>query len=91
MVTTVTASIVYILCTLTSAACALLLARAYARSHERLLFWSALCFGGFCANNALLFVDVVILPPQIDLSTWRLVPALLGIAALCYGLIMETE
>lgn len=86
-----TASIVYILCTLTSAACALLLARAYARSHERLLFWSSLCFAGFCANNALLFVDVVILPPQIDLSTWRLVPALLGIAALCYGLIVEAE
>lgn len=91
MVTTVTVSIVYILCTLTSAACTLLLARAYARSRERLLFWSALCFAGFCANNALLFVDVVVLPTQIDLSTWRLVPALLGIAALCYGLILEAE
>lgn len=86
-----TASIVYILCTLTSATCALLLARAYARSRERLLFWSFLCFLGLCANNALLFVDVVLLPSQIDLSVWRLVPALMGIAALCYGLVMEAE
>lgn len=86
-----TASIVYILCTLTSAACAILLGRAYARSRERLLFWSFLCFLGLAANNALLFVDVVILPVQIDLSVWRVVPALVGIAALCYGLILEAE
>ncbi|HEY1976941.1 MAG TPA: DUF5985 family protein [Candidatus Baltobacteraceae bacterium] len=85
-----TASIVYILCMLTSAACAVLLARAYVRSRERLLFWSSLCFAGLCANNAMLFIDVVLLP-QVDLSIWRLVPALLGIAALCYGLIMEAE
>jgi hypothetical protein len=86
----VTASIVYILCTLTSAACAVLLARAYARSHERLLFWGSLCFVGLCANNAMLFADIVLLP-NVDLSVWRLVPALLGIAALCYGLIAEAE
>lgn len=85
-----TASIVYVLCTLTSAACAVLLARAYARSRERLLFWSSLCFAGLCINNAMLFIDIVMLP-QIDLSVWRLVPALLGIAALCYGLVMEAE
>lgn len=85
-----TASIVYILCMLTSAACAVLLARAYVRSRERLLFWSSLCFAGLCANNAMLFADVELLP-QIDLSVWRLVPALLGIAALCYGLVMEAE
>ncbi|HZY98688.1 MAG TPA: DUF5985 family protein [Candidatus Baltobacteraceae bacterium] len=85
-----TASIVYVLCTLTSAACAVLLARAYARSRERLLFWSSLCFVGLCANNAMLFVDIVMLP-QIDLSVWRLIPALLGIAALVYGLVVEAE
>jgi hypothetical protein len=89
-VTNVTASVVYILSTLTSATCAVLLARAYSRSRQRLLFWSCLCFVGLCANNALLFVDVVMLP-QTDLSMWRLVPALLGIAALCYGLIMEAD
>lgn len=85
-----TASIVYILCTLTSAACAVLLARAYSRSRERLLFWSSLCFIGLSLNNAMLFADIVLLP-DVDLSVWRLVPALLGIAALCYGLIMEAE
>jgi len=83
------ASVVYILCTLTSGMCALLLARAYARNHSRLLFWSAICFAGLCANNALLFVDLIVLP--IDLSVWRTIPALAGIAAICYGLIVESR
>lgn len=84
------ASIVFILCTLTSAACAILLARAFLRSGQRLLFWSTLCFIGLSLNNALLFIDIVMLP-DVDLSVWRLIPALAGVAALCYGLIMETE
>jgi hypothetical protein len=84
------ASIVYILCTLTSGACAIFLARAYLRSRARMLFWSALCFLGLCLNNLMLFIDVVLLP-HVDLSVWRLVPALLGMLAMCYGLIMEVE
>ncbi len=84
------ASIVYILCTLTSGACMVFLARAYGKSGARLLFWSALCFAGLCLNNLVLFADVVLLP-NVDLSVWRLIPALLGMAAMCYGLIMEVE
>lgn len=84
------ASVVYILCTLTSGACTALLARAYLRTRSRLLFWSAICFAGLCLNNALLFVDLVILP-EVDLSIWRLVPSLIGVAALCYGMIVETD
>jgi hypothetical protein len=82
------ASIVYIACTLTSAACVVLLLRAYLRSRQRLLFWSTLAFTGLCINNVLLYVDVIVLP-TVDLSLVRLIPALLGVAALCYGLLME--
>ncbi|HTU68940.1 MAG TPA: DUF5985 family protein [Candidatus Baltobacteraceae bacterium] len=84
------ASIIYILCTITSGACMVLLIRGYVRTRTRLLFWSALCFAGLCLNNAVLFIDIVLLP-QVDLSVWRLVPAILGLAAMCYGLIMEVE
>lgn len=82
------ASAVFIACSLTSAACVVLLLRAYLRSRQRLLLWSSLCFCGLFINNALLYADVILLP-NVDLSLVRLVPALLGIAALCYGLIME--
>ena len=43
-------AIVYILCFLTSAACAWLLGRSYARSGVRLLLWSSICFGFLAAN-----------------------------------------
>jgi hypothetical protein len=40
-------------------------------------------------NNVLLFVDVIVLTTSVDLSVWRLVPALVGVGLLCYGLIEE--
>lgn len=83
------AEVVYLLSTLTSLVCTWLLLRGYVRSHTRLLFWSGLCFLGLCINNAMLFVDIVVLPSTVDLSIWRLLPALFGVAALCYGLIWE--
>lgn len=84
----ITAEIVYLLCTLTSLVCAILLFRGYRRSKTRLLMWSAVCFACLCLNNVLLFVDVIV-AQNVDLSIWRLVPALAGIAALCYGFIEE--
>lgn len=83
------AEIVYILCMLTSLVCMWLLLRGYRRSGTRLLMWSGLCFTGLFLNNAVLFVDNIVLPTQVDLSIWRLLPALVGIALLCYGLIEE--
>ncbi|HKU68827.1 MAG TPA: DUF5985 family protein [Candidatus Baltobacteraceae bacterium] len=83
------AEVVYLLCTFTSLACAVLLFRGYRRSGTRLLMWSGVCFACLCVNNVMLFVDVIVLPSNIDLSVWRLLPALLGIALLCYGLIEE--
>lgn len=84
------AEAVYLLCAVTSSLCALLLLRAYARTGTRLLMWSGLCFLGLALNNALLVVDLIIVP-DADLSTWRLVPAVLGVALLLYGLIWESE
>jgi hypothetical protein len=79
---------VYFLCTALSVACAALLLRSYGRSRTRLLLWSGLCFVGLSLNNALLFLDMIVFP-NVDLSTIRLVPALLGLVILCYGLIWD--
>jgi hypothetical protein len=84
------AEAVYLLCAATSSLCAVLLLRAYARTGTRLLLWSGLCFTGLALNNAVLVVDLILVP-DIDLSTWRLVPAVLGVALLLYGLIWESE
>jgi hypothetical protein len=84
------ANIVYILCAATSSLCAGLLFRGYRRSGARLLFWSALCFIGLALNNVMLIIDVRVVP-GIDLSTWRMVPAIAGAALLLYGLIWETR
>jgi len=84
------AEAVYLLCAVTSSLCAVLLLRAYARTGTRLLLWSGLCFLGLALNNAVLVVDLMIVP-DTDLSTWRIVPAVLGVALLLYGLIWEAE
>jgi hypothetical protein len=84
------AIVVYVLCAATSTICAVLLYRGYRSSGARLLFWSALCFAGLALNNVALIIDVRLFP-EIDLSTWRMVPALVGAALLLYGLIWETR
>jgi hypothetical protein len=84
------AEAVYILCTLTSAACAVLLLRGYARSRARLLLWSGLCFILLALNNVLLFMDKVIFP-NIDFWGWRTGTALAGLALLVFGLIWEAD
>ncbi len=82
--------IVYILCALTSLACAVLLWRGWRRTRARLLFWSALCFMGLFLNNALLIVDTHVLP-QLDLALVRVLPAVAGALALVYGLVWDTQ
>lgn len=83
-------TIVYALCALTSAVCAILLLRGYRRSKVRLLLWSGLCFAGLAINNALLFVDLRVLA-ETDLSVIRTIPAIIGVAILLYGLVWETR
>ena len=84
------ATIVYVLCALTSTACAFLLLRGYARSRMRLLLWSGLCFAGLALNNILLVVDKRVVP-DMDLSVWRTLPALAGVALLLYGFVWDTR
>ena len=83
------ATIVYLLCALTSITCAVLLLRGYAASRVRLLLWGGLCFVGLATNNVLLFVDLGLVP-ELDLSVWRSLPTLAGIALLIYGLVWDT-
>jgi hypothetical protein len=84
------ATLVYALCALTSLACAVLLLRGYASSRVRLLLWSGLCFAGLALNNVLLLIDKRVVP-TLDLSLWRSIPALVGVALLLYGLVWETR
>lgn len=84
------ATLVYVLCALTSSACAFLLLRGYGRSRVRLLLWSGLCFAGLALNNILLVIDMRVVP-EMDLSVWRTLPALAGIALLLYGFVWDTR
>ena len=82
-------SLVYALSAGISLICAVLLFRAYATNHVRLLLWSGICFVGLTLNNILLIVDTQFFP-STDLAVIRAIPALLGMLALLYGLIWET-
>jgi hypothetical protein len=85
------AEAVYILCTLTSLACACLLLRGYRRTRARLLLWSGLCFVGLTVNNSLLFVDLVVLSQTMSLLLLRNLTALVSMCLLLFGLIWESE
>jgi Family of unknown function (DUF5985) len=84
------AETVYILCALTSLACAVLLWRGYKQSRAKFLLWSSICFIALAANNVLLIIDLVIIP-STDLSIYRAGTALVGFGILLYGLIWDTE
>ena len=83
------AEAVYVLCALTALACGIMLFRAYLRSGQRFLLWASLCFVGLVLNNVLLYVDLAIIGPDVDLSVPRVATALAGIALLVFGLVWE--
>jgi hypothetical protein len=85
------AEAVYLLCAATSLACAVLLLRGYLRQRTRLLLWSSFCFVLLALNNALLFVDLIVVPVNLDLSVWRSATALVGVSVLLFGLIWESR
>jgi hypothetical protein len=85
------AEAVYLLCAATSVACAVLLLRGYLRQRTRLLLWSSMCFVLLALNNALLFVDLIIVPTGLELSVWRSVTAFAGVSVLLFGLIWESR
>ena len=84
------AGIVYALCALTAAICAVLLLQSYGRGKYRLLLWSGLCFAGLTLNNLLLVTDKLLMPQQ-DLSNWRSGVALASMCVLLYGMIWDAE
>ena len=86
------ASAVYILCALTSAACAVMLLRGYLRSRTRFLLWSSLCFVALFLNNLILMFDRVVVPErQLLPPAWRSAIALVGLSLLVFGLIWDAE
>ena len=67
------AAAVYVLCALTSCACAVLLLRGYARRRVRLLLWSGLGFVGFAFGNAMLVADLLVFPESVVVLVFGLV------------------
>jgi hypothetical protein len=82
--------IVYLLCAITSALCAALLARSYRHNRTRLLLWSTLCFVGLALNNLLLVVDLMVVT-NVDLSIARQLTALAALMLLVIGLVWESR
>ena len=84
-------AVVYILCLLTSAACAWLLGRSYRRSGVRLLLWSSICFAFLAANNLVLVLDLVVWPAsEVDLRLPRLLLALAAVVSLIWGFVWDS-
>lgn len=85
------AAAVYVLCALTSLACAALLLRGWQLRRVRLLLWSGLGFVGFAIGNVMLVVDMVVIGPSVDLSLARNLPVLAGLVVLIYGLVWDSR
>lgn len=81
------AEAVYVLCALTSLVCAGVLLRSYRRNPMRLILLTSLCFVGLAVNNVLLFIDLVVIPDDIDLRIVRHLAALAGAGILLAGMI----
>jgi hypothetical protein len=84
------AEAVYVMCALTSLACAVLLLRGYARNKAPLLLWSGICFGGFAVNNVLLFLDKAVIT-DVDLGVLRAASGAVALIFLLYGLVSESR
>jgi hypothetical protein len=82
--------LVFVLCVLTSAICAALLFRHYAKVRTRLLLWSAFCFALLTANNLFVLADIVLFP-DINLTPFRQFSSLAAVTVLLCGFIWETN
>lgn len=83
-------SAVFILCFLTSSACAFLLARNYLRTRSRFLMWCALCFGLLAMNNLVILIDALGLVDG-NVSLVRASFSLAALAVLLFGFIWDVE
>jgi hypothetical protein len=82
--------IIYFFCAITSAFCAVLLIRGYRLRKSRLLFWSSLYFCGQALTNALLVLDLVVLP-EMDMSFMRRLVTFSATTLFLMALIGEVE
>lgn len=85
------ATTVYTLCFVTSAVCSWLLVRSFRRNRTPLLLWSAACFVLLAVNNLLVVIDLVLLPPSIDLSPLRVAASLAAVSTLLFGFVWEVD
>lgn len=83
-------SIVYCLCFLACALCAVLLGRMFLRTSTRMLFWSACCFTLLAIANLLVVLDMLVLP-AVELRSVRLWLSLSAVTMLLYGFIWDME
>lgn len=83
-------SLVYLLCFLTSAACATLLVRQYARARSAILLWSAACFVFLALANLVVVLDMLVFP-DLYLRPARLWLTLLAVGVLLFGFIWEVD
>ena len=81
---------VYLLCFATSCTCAWLLARSYRRTRMGLLFWSTFCFVLLAFNNLFVILDMLIFP-DIDFQSLRMIFALGGVGVLLFGFIWDID
>jgi hypothetical protein len=79
---------IYLLCAATALACSLLLFRGYRRNGTRLLLLCGLFFLSLTLENALVFVDRIVVP-DIDLYFVRTSVALAGVGLFLVGLIWD--
>jgi hypothetical protein len=86
-----TAVLTYLLCLLSSTACAVLLIRNYKRTGTGLLLWSAACFVFLALSNLAMVIDLLVFPTAVDLSELRAGLSLIGVSALLYGFIWEVD
>jgi hypothetical protein len=72
----------------TALLCGVLLIRGYLRSGVRMLLWSGVCFAAFALESAVLIVNEYV---AADLTIVRLTIPLIGLVALLYGLLWESD
>jgi hypothetical protein len=82
--------LVYLLCFVTSSACAWLLLRSYRRSKARLLFWSGLSFL-FLALNSLAVIFDLLIVEDLSLQIPRLILTLCAAGVMLFGFIWDLE
>ena len=87
------ASVIYLLCAVASAGCAVLLFRVFwaYRGHVRpVVLWTGLCFAGFAISNSLVVIDLVVLRSGA-LAVARAATACVASAVLLFGLIRDAS